>query len=373
MNGNAVLVLGGYGCVGRTIAGLLLKETQVDVVIAGRDRARAEQAAADLGRASSSSRVTATHADAADRDSLLRAFGDARMAVVTTTTPALIPQVAQAALDCGCDYLDTLVSASTIDDLGGLTNSVARDGRVFITQAGFHPGLPAVLIRHGSRLLDDYEAAIVGVAMNARFERPEQATELIPLIADFKADICRDGTWRKATYRDAVRMDMGGRFGRIKLLPMPMPEIKQVQALYGLRDTGVYISGFNWFVDYLVTPLILLTQRAKKGSAMRPLTRLLVWGINTFSSPYQGVALVNEATGRKNGEKTTVRVVAEHDDAYLFTAIPVVACLKQYLEGGLPAGVWMMGHVVDDEWLLRDMALMGASFRTEQTPPDVGG
>jgi hypothetical protein len=365
MNEGVVLVLGGYGCVGRTIAGLLLEQTQADVVIAGRDVARAEDVAAGLRRASSSERVTSRRADASDRASLLEAFRGARMVVVTTTTPALVTQIAQAALDSGCDYLDTLVSESTVDDLGELAGAIADDGRVFITQAGFHPGLPAVLIRHAAPSFDDYEAAIVGMAMNARFERPEQAAELIPLVSDFKADICKDGSWRQATYRDAVTLDMGAGFGRVKLMPMPMPEIRRMQAQYGLRDCGVYVSGFNWFVDYVVMPLILVTQKIKGGSGTRLLSSLLVWGVNTFSSPREGVTLVNEATGSKNGERTAVRVVVEHDDAYLLTAAPVVACLKQYLEGSLPTGLSMMGHVVDDKRLLRDMTVMGARLRTE--------
>ena len=187
------------------------------------------------------------------------------------------------------------------------------------------------------------------MAMNARFERAEQAAEIIPLLSEFRAEIFMAGSWRKATYRDVINLDMGTRFGNMKLFPISMEEMKRTQEMFNLRETGAYVSGFNWFVDYLVMPIILLTQKLKKGLATGFLLKLFTWGVNTFSSPYQGVVFLNEAEGMKDGEKIKVRIIAEHDDAYLFTAIPVVACLKQYLDGALPAGLWMMGHVVDEK------------------------
>lgn len=208
--------------------------------------------------------------------------------------------------------------------------------------------------------------------MNARFERAEQAAEIISLVSEFKADIFKAGAWRKATYKDAITMEMGRQFGKMQLFPIQMPEIKQMQEVFNLDETGVYVSGFNCFVDNLVFPLILATQKIKKGLATGWLTKLFVWGVNTFSSSYQGVAFLNDAEGMKDKEKIKVRIVAEHDDAYLFTAIPVVACLKQYFAGAIPAGLWMMGHVVDEKVLCSDMEKMGAKIETEIVNAPVG-
>ena len=114
------------------------------------------------------------------------------------------------------------------------------------------------------------------------------------------------------------------------------------------------------------------TQKIKRGLATGLMTKLFVWGVNTFSSPYQGVVFLNEAEGLKDGKRIKVRIIAEYEDAYLFTAIPVVACLKQYFAGTLPAGLWMMGHVVDEKALFRDMEHMGTRIRTEMANAPVG-
>ncbi len=110
--------------------------------------------------------------------------------------------------------------------------------------------MPAVFISYGAQYFDKYGKAIIAVAMIARFERAEQAAEIIPLVSEFEADIFKTGSWKKATYRDAIAIDMGNRFGKMKLFPIQMAEIKRMPEMFDLSETGVYVSGFNWFVDY---------------------------------------------------------------------------------------------------------------------------
>lgn len=365
MKKKPILILGGYGGVGRTLARLLLRETQVDIIIAGRRKPKADEFAYTLRQEFPDNRVHSRYADASNQESLIDAFKGVQLVIVLSTTPNWIAQIGRAALISGCDYLDILVSDSAFHDLNELTSSITQQNRIFITQAGFHPGLPAVFVRYGAQYFDTYERATIAMAMNTRLERPEQAAEIIPMIAESKAKIYKAGAWRKATYKDAITIDMGNQFGKKKLYPIHMAELKQAQKICKLDETGAYVSGFNWFVDYLVLPLILVAQKIKKGWAARPLSKLFTWGVNTFSSAEQGVVFLNEATGIKDGLKITVRIIAKHEDAYLLTAIPVVACLKQYLDGKLPPGLWMMGHVVDDKLIFHEMEEMGVKIRTE--------
>ena len=365
MSKSTILMLGGYGGIGRVIARLLLKETRADLVIAGRDKKRADEFSEALNREFPGDRVCSRDVEASNRESLLEAFRDAKLVMVLVPRPDLVRQIALAALNSGCDYLDILVSESTVRDLGELASAIERQGRTFITQAGFHPGLPAVFVRHAAQYFDQYEKAIIAMAMNTRFENPGQAAEIIPMVADFSADICRGSVWRKATYKDRVTLDMGARFGSIELYPIQMVEIRQTQERFNLSETGVYVSGFNRVVDHLIFPIIFITQWIRKGFALKLVSRLFAWGVNTFSSPDQGVVFMNHAEGLKDGKRIEVKIIAEHDDAYLFTAIPVIACLKQYFDGTLPLGLGMMGHVVDEKLLFSDMAKMGAKIRTE--------
>ncbi|PIQ25697.1 hypothetical protein COW36_09940 [bacterium (Candidatus Blackallbacteria) CG17_big_fil_post_rev_8_21_14_2_50_48_46] len=366
MKHKSVLLLGGYGGVGQCLARLLLKETQIEIVIAGRRKEKADEFAATLNREYAGHRVNSRCVDASDYTCLVAAFEDVQLVIVLTTTPNLIKQIAQAALVADCDYLDILVGENTFQDLEPLNSSIKQQKRIFITQAGFHPGLPAVFIRYAAQYFDTYEKAIIAMAMNARFERAEQAVEIISLIAEFKAEVYKAGAWRNATYQEALTIDMGSKFGSMQVFPIQMPEIKSMPEMFSLNETGVYVSGFNWFVDYLVFPIIWVSQKIRKGWATGFLTQLFTWGVNTFSSPYQGVVFLNEAEGIKDNKKQRVRIIAEHDDAYLFTAIPVAALLKQYFKGCLPFGLGLMGHIVDVNELFSDMEKMGLHIRVEE-------
>ena len=365
MGNTSFLLLGGYGAVGRTFARLLLKETDVDIIISGRRKEKADAFSETLKTEFPSRNISSSYADASDPKSLRTSFHGVSLVIVLTTTPQYIKQIGQAAFDEGCDYLDILVSETTFHDLGEIANSIKEQKRVFITQAGFHPGLPAVFVRHGAQYFDVYKKAMIAMAMNARFETAEQAAEIVPLIAEFKAELYQNGSWRKTTYKDGIKLSMGKKFGVKSFFPFQMNEIKLTQKMFNLEETGVYVSGFNWVTDYFVMPIIILTQKIKRGLAFSFILKLFTWSVNKFSSPYQGVVFLNDAEGTRNGKKIKVRIIAEHDDVYLFTVIPVIACLKQYLAGSLPFGLSMMGHAVDEKQLFLDMEKMGVTIKIE--------
>jgi len=76
-----------------------------------------------------------------------------------------------------------------------------------------------------------------------------------------------------------------------------------------------------------------------------------------------------DAAGEKGEHPVALRLIAEHDDAYEFTAIPVVACIRQYLDGDIAKpGLWRMGHVVDPGRLIKDMERVGVQIQVKGFP-----
>ena len=365
MDNITILVLGGYGGTGRIFCRYLLKETDVNVVIAGRNVQKAHDLCECLKQSYDENRVSTRYAEASDQQSLREAFRGIDLVLVAATTTQWARQIAEAALTSGADYLDIYFRQDVYPELEILSRQIEQAGRCFITQAGFHPGLPSAFIRHGAAYFDEYEKAVIAFAMNARIERGESVYELIDLIADYQADIFKDGKWRHATYRDTVSIDFGRSFGVRQCMPMDMIETRIMPEWFGLKETGVFTTGFNWFVDYVLFPLMMLTQMIKKGSLRHFWAEALIWGMNRFSASTEGIVFVLEAEGMKRGKRRHVKIRAEHASAYDFTVIPVVACIKQYLDGSIrkPAGLWMMGHLVSTDRLLKDMCQMGVRFQ----------
>jgi len=366
MNTPSILLLGGYGAVGRRMAKLILQETPVSLVIAGRRLAEAEACCQALRSEFSDRPIEARYADVYDVISMQKAFKGVDLVMVLTTTPTSIEQIAQTALACGCNYLDILVTSSVWTDLQALAPKIAEKGKIFISQAGFHPGMLAVMTRLGARYFDRYDEACLSMAMETALERPEQVAEIIPLITHFDSWLYENGAWRKATYRDAIKVDVGGKFGQMQLYPFWMEELRSMPTLLGLKKVGLYISGFNRVVDNLIMPLIMLLDWLGGKCFQKLSERIFFWGVRKFAPNMEGVVLINDARGLKDNQLHGIRLRLEHPDVYLFTVIPVVACLKQLLDEQIPVGLHMMGQVCDTDRLMQDVAAMGILVWVEE-------
>jgi saccharopine dehydrogenase (NAD+, L-lysine-forming) len=365
-----LLILGAYGGTGRRITRRLLEATDTRLVVAGRHGGKADRLAAELNGLFPGRRVAAAAADAADPDSLRAAFREVEMVLVCLPAIRHTEQVTRAALAAGLDYLDIHFPAGVVPTLRGLEPDIRRAGRRFITQAGFHPGLLAPLVQFAAPLFSRYQAAVIGMAVNFRNDSsPEAATQFMEELGDYEARTFAGGEWRRAGWRDFRKFDFGPGFGVRTCAPLSFAEMEPLPERYGLQEAGCYAAGFNWFTDNLLFPLGMLLAKIRKGLGAQRLGRWLMWSVNTFSRPPYGVVLQLQARGEKDGRPLSVSVVLRHPDVYEFTAIPVVACLRQYLDGSIARpGLWLRGEVVEPVRLLQDMEQMGVRVETTATP-----
>ncbi len=149
-----ILVLGGYGGTGNIFCRYLLEETRVDVIVAGRNRQRAEALAGTLKVEFPPDRISARQVDASDPSSLREGFQNIDFVLVAATTTRFAKQIAEAALNARIDYLDIYYQQDVYPVLESLKKRITESGQCFITQAGFHPGLPAAAIRKGAAHFD---------------------------------------------------------------------------------------------------------------------------------------------------------------------------------------------------------------------------
>jgi saccharopine dehydrogenase (NAD+, L-lysine-forming) len=375
MSDQTFVVLGGYGNTGRPLAQLLLQETDVRVVLAGRSIKKAQAAAAQLNSRYEGNRVSGTFADASDRASLPKAFTGVDLVIVASSTTKYAREVAVAALEADIDYLDIQISAKKIAELESLSGEIEKAGSCFITDGGFHPGLPAALVRYVAAYFDRLESANVGSVIKADWRSVSLSDsticEFIELINDFQALVFRRGRWKKARMfgmMDYISMEFGGEFGRQYCVPMFLEEMRQIPEMYpSLSETGFFVGGFNWFVDWLVLPLAAILLRIFPVGAVQPMGRLMIWGLRAFSKPPYGTLLKVEARGVKNGKPKAMDVIVSHHDEYMLTAIPVAACLLQYLDGSIRApGLWTQANVVEPNRFMEDMERMGVDIRVRE-------
>jgi saccharopine dehydrogenase-like NADP-dependent oxidoreductase len=368
VNPKTLLILGGYGETGRRLAHLLLAKTDVCLVLGGRNLARAESLAAQLNADFKGNRTLGMRVDAAQPACLARAFKGVDFVLVASSTIEYTQQVAFAALAARIDYLDVQFSSEKLRVLQSLRSEIEKAKRCFVTEAGFHPGLPAALVRYVSQCFDHLHVAEVASVIKIDWRKvslsPSTAEEFVNEMMEYESLFYKGGTWRKARLAgmmDYRSFDFGGAFGKQYAVPMMLEEMRAIPDMFpSIRETGFYIGGFNWFVDWLVLPFAMLALRISPNGAIKRMSRLMDWGLKAFSRPPYGVILKVEARGEKKGRDTEANIWLYHQDGYMFTAIPVVACMLQYLSGRIQKpGLWMMGHLVDPDRLVLDMQRMG--------------
>ena len=122
-------------------------------------------------------------------------------------------------------------------------------------------------------------------------------------------------------------------FGKLLTYPVDMPEMRRLPVLLpDLGKTGFFVAGFNWFADYLVTPLIMLSSHILPRQSASLLGRLLSWSTMKFTKPPYGTVVQIDADGQRDGQPVRFRLALFHYDAYVLTAAPTVAMIRQLLQ-----------------------------------------
>jgi saccharopine dehydrogenase (NAD+, L-lysine forming) len=133
----ALAIIGGYGLVGRNVAQKLAELYPGRVVVAGRNKARAEGLAAQLGHGVRGARMDVSNPTSWAFD------GGVRLVVACTDQAG--PEFARHWLAAGVDYIDVTARQATIDSLEQL-DPVARSANAnCVLSVGLAPGLTNLL------------------------------------------------------------------------------------------------------------------------------------------------------------------------------------------------------------------------------------
>ncbi len=368
---NRIVILGGYGTTGRLIANLLLAETSAEIILAGRSLNKAEQAATVLNAEHKGARVKPAFADAGDFQSLKEVFQGADMVISAGSTSDLTEVIASAALSSRIDYYDLQYSTEKIKILESMRAEIEKANLCFITDGGFHPGLPAAMVRYAAEQFDSLISANVSSVIKIDWSKldlsPTTMQEFVRELMAYQPIHYRTGSWQKS---NALAMmiprfvDFREPFGKQYSVAMFLEEMRSLPEQYpSLKETGFFVGGFNWFTDWFLLPIIMLGMKLAPNYGVNGMSRLLFWGLKTFSHEPFGTMLKLEAEGTCDGNPSDLDVILSHPDGYMLTAIPVAACIRQYSQGGIrKPGLWYQANIVDTSIFFEDMKRMGVQI-----------
>jgi len=357
---STILILGGYGYTGKLLAKHLISQSNAEVIISGRNLEKAKSFADELNN----SRVTIRQVDASNFESLTLALQGVTLCLVAAPTTHHADTVIRACISSGTDYLDIQLSSKKMKALYAAEDEIKKAGLCFVTEAGYHPGLPAAMIRYAASKLSIVESALTAGYLNMKnIPYSDAVDELMECFIEYQAQVYKNGAWTKPESWDARSFNFGEDIGKRTCYSMFFEELRAIPDMYpALKETGFYISGANWFTDLFITPLVMVGLKLAPKRGLKPLGKLMWWGMGKSKPPYV-VALKVETIGQLNGVHAQVHARIAHPDGYELTAIPVVAYLNQYLDGtARRVGVHMMGHLAEPVRLFNDMQKMGAQI-----------
>lgn len=360
------LILGGYGNTGILISEFLLKYTNSQLILVGRNLPRAQNAARLLNEKFFDDRVKPTAISSINKETLVPLFEPADMIIVASSTVEHVKEIAEAAITAGKDYLDIqLSSESKFVALMEMEDRIKENKLLFITDCGFHPGIPAVLIRYAANKFDKLDIANVGslARINWRELTFSESTilEMVNELKEYRPLAFRNNSWEKISYKYYKKFDFDEKFIGITCAPMILEELRNLPIKYPtLREAGFYIAGFNAFVNYVVLPFGFALLKLFPNLGRKPFAKSLQWGLKKFSKPPFKTILVMSAIGRQKELTKELRIKLSHSDGYWLTAASVVAVVFQYLRGRFnEPGLFVQGNIVDPKLFLKDIESLG--------------
>jgi len=369
-----ILVLGAYGFFGYRICEALAKNPRIQLMVAGRDLAKATAAAYQLGLHSVNARaVDATHPQLA---LLLRKLG------ITTLIHTAGPfqeqgyEVARAAIKAGCNYLDLADGRAFVSGITSLDAEARAAGISVVSGASSLPALSAAVVDRYRGEFSRVDAIRIGITSGA----------VVPGIATLRSILgycgkpfrtLENGAWIDVYgWLDTLQREFPKSIGSRCLSRCDVPDLELLPQRYAGVKTVSFHGGFASSTAHkAVERLALLVKDGKLKSAV-PFARTLYtvggWMKPVFSD--RGAMFVRiEGPHHANGapHALTWNLVARENHGPHIPCAPAIALANKLAAGEqLPPGATpCMGLLTVEEMLA---TLKGLAIR-ELPPLGPGG
>ncbi len=364
-----ILVIGGYGGVGKALVKCLAASSNCNVIIGGPDLEKSKVLRTELISQYPEAAIEAAHLDATDKNSLLQLFKQVDLAIVTATLPDHIGIIAEAALESSVDLIDILIRGDVVDTLKKYEGSIKKNDRLFITQSGFHPGLITPMLRMANTYFDNLDEAQVFMAMEGVFEQPGAIKEILYEVMEPNAQILENDYWKKADHKSARQFEFSEHFGKRACYPVQMREIHGIETELGLHNCGVYASGFDEYIDNFIFPLAFVLGKFSKRLSLYVSSQLFFRRIKNKNTKDPKVELVVVASGSQKGKPKKIKLHLLADNGFELTAYALLALLNQYTDSAIPRpGLHLMGQVINTHRLFEDLKSKGVVLVAEELP-----
>ena len=366
--GKTILILGGYGGVGRHLADLLVKDGQHRIVIGGRNDDKGKSFCSLLAKKYQKPQIVFRNVDARNPESLNNGLLDVDLLIVTATIPDCMDAILKACVQNGVDVIDILIRSDVVDQLKRSESQIIEKGIKVITQGGFHPGMILPMMKLAAAEIEKVDDVDVFMAMAPVFETAESTKEIFYETVTTKPLILKNGQWVNARYTDSKPCTFSSHFGKKNCYPLKMLEIESVDDELGIKNAGAYVGGFNWFIDNVVFTTAVLLGMINKELSQNVCAWLMFRSTKKYRSDIPRVEMITTARGLNHGKSASCTIELQSESGYLLTAQAVYSMMQQYFsDQNLQPGIHLMGKIINENKLLSDLSEMGVKITSKRS------
>ena len=240
-----ILILGGYGLFGGRISRTLARDAGLTVIVAGRDRQRAERHVATFDDHRAGIETAAIDTQAEDFAQQLAAL---RPDVVIDTAGPFQGRdyrVAEAALAAGAHVVDLADGRDFVRGIHALDDRARAAGRWVISGASSVPGLTAAVVETHLDRFSTLESVESAIAPGNRTPRGWATTLAILGYTGHPFRVLRDGTWRTAHGWQSLRRLKVDGVGARWVARCEVPDLEVLPARYPTLRTVDFRAGLE--------------------------------------------------------------------------------------------------------------------------------
>lgn len=334
-----VLIIGGYGNFGSVIAHGLARESDIQLVIGGRSRGKAQAFAATLGAALPAEAIALDIAD-----DLRAALAAAKPDIIVHTSGPFQDQsyaVARAAIEAGCHYIDLADARRFVAEIGQLDEAARARNVLVVSGASSVPCLAAAFLDAARPRFRAMERLEYGISAAQQTNRGLATTSAILSYVGKPFATRIDGRDRAVYgWQDlhAVRYPELRRrlFGNcdiadLTLFPLRYPELKTIRFAAGHENPVLHFGlwKLSWLVRWHLLPSL---------QTLAPLLLKLSFLFDVFGSSRSGFHMFIEGIGR-DGETRRERhwIIARSGHGPYIPCMPAIIIAKGLARGTIAA------------------------------------
>ncbi len=336
-----VLIIGGRGRIGSSVAQDLITHTQAEITITSRQSAAGIAVSAQLGP-----QVEFLALDLADNEGLRNAIANSNL-VIHCAGPFHYRDtgVLKTCIEQGVDYLDVSDHPSFTLKALACSDQAVVAGVTAIVNTGIFPGISNSMVRQGVEHLDQPERIHLSylVSGSGGSGVTVMRTTFLGLQRPFKAWI--DGEWQEVKpYSDRETVQFPPPYGRSHVYWFDMPEAFTLPDTFPVKTVITKFGSVPDFYNHLTWiaahwfPKSLLQHRGTI-EFLAHVSHFMTDVTNPFSGI--GVAIRSEVTGQQSGQPAGYCSTLVHENTAIASGCGTGSIAQLLLEGKLKKpGVW---------------------------------